>query len=99
MNHSAAHDDEDTSEEEQASDATEDDPQVPAPQRESTPAPAPGPSTSGAGPSAGRERPNYELRHVLRGHSQSISSVKFSPDGTLLASCGEQCSLLVRCFP
>ena len=34
-------------------------------------------------------KPNYKCQHVLRGHTMSISSVKFSPDGLLLASCGE----------
>ncbi|KAJ7601067.1 WD40-repeat-containing domain protein [Mycena floridula] len=38
----------------------------------------------------GKDRPHYSLKHTLTGHKMSISAVKFSPDGTLLASCGAE---------
>ena len=31
----------------------------------------------------------YRLKMILSGHTRSVSSIKFSPDGTLLASAGE----------
>lgn len=34
-------------------------------------------------------RPNYKPTLMLSGHSRSIASIKFSPDGKMLASCGE----------
>jgi len=35
---------------------------------------------------------NYKLQHTMVGHEQSVSSVKFSPDGTRLASAGAICA-------
>lgn len=68
-----------------ASQTTEDDPQVPQPQpptNECTNRPPPPPPSTTL-----RDSPRYELTHTMSGHTQSISAVKFSPDGTLLASC------------
>ena len=41
-------------------------------------------TTTAVTPSA----PNYKPQLILSGHKKSISSVKFSPDGNLLASAG-----------
>jgi COMPASS component SWD3 len=34
------------------------------------------------------QRPDYRLKFTMGGHTMSISSIKFSPDGAMLASAG-----------
>jgi COMPASS component SWD3 len=70
-----------------ASQTTEDDPRIPEKQ-ENQPPPQHTGVPAAAGTSGARERPRYELLHLMRGHTSSISAVKFSLDGTLLASSG-----------
>lgn len=49
----------------------------------------PEPDTEKPLPSSSGPSPNYQLRAILSGHKLSISAIKFSPDGSMLASAGE----------
>lgn len=54
-----------------------------------TPPPPPGPPPQPPVSANSSRSPKYQSRLILSGHSMSISSIKFSPDGCMLASAGK----------
>lgn len=66
--------------------STDDDTTSQTTEEDEIPVPRPHPQAS---QHINADGPHYQLRHTMRGHKMSISSVKFSPDGALLASSGK----------
>ena len=84
---------EDTEEDVLMSTATvvsETDVKVPAESIESSPPPhRPATCTSNGVAKEPNGLPNYKTKYIMSGHTRSISSVKFNPEGSILASAGE----------
>jgi len=51
-----------------------------------TPASPAGKKITAQSTATGEDRPNYVLKYTLKGHQESVSSVRFSPDGLWLAT-------------
>lgn len=59
-------------------------------------------NTTPAIPEPQSTRPNFKTRFILSGHTRGISAVKFSPDGSMLASSGMSTSCYYtwfKCIP
>lgn len=64
-----------------------------------SPSPVPPPMISTLAPAQFSEVPDYRTKFIFSGHRRSISSVKFNPAGTILASAGRRvivCVLVIK---